>query len=96
MLESWGPREKIFALKHPIDVRLIMNTIHIKGKIEFKCPAQINAWLKSCLELMLVEKIKVTPTKEKQQIWNRSPPQSHHVLVSLIMIIPASDPRLYI
>lgn len=34
--------------------------------------------------------------KGKQQIWNRSSTQSHHTLVSLIMIIPASDPRLYI
>lgn len=41
-----------------------------------------------------MEKIKITPMKEKQQIWNRSPTQSHHG--NLIMIIPASDPRLYI
>lgn len=48
---------------------------------------------------MPVEKIKRTAMKEKQLIWNGSCTQSHYVLVSLIMILPASDPslqRLYI
>lgn len=71
---SLGVQEKkFFVLAHPIDVWLLMNTTHTKGKIEFRCPAQITAWLKSCLEVMPVEKIKITPMKEKQQIWNRSP-----------------------
>lgn len=71
---SLGVQEKkLFMLTHPIDVRLLMNAIHTKGKIESKCPAQITAWLKSCLEVMPVEKIKITPMKKKQQIGNRSP-----------------------
>lgn len=86
----------MFVLTHPGDVRLLMNAMHTKGKIEFKCPAQITAWLQSCLEVMPVEQIKKNPMKEKQQVWNRSPTQSHHALVNLFMIIPASDPRLYI
>lgn len=58
LLDSWGPREKNVVLTHPVDVRLLMNTMHTKGKIEFKCPAQITAWLKSCLEVITVENIK--------------------------------------
>lgn len=94
MLETWGASETVFAFKHHTGTRLLMNSKHIKGKVEFKCPAQITTWLKNCLEVMPVEKIKRTALKEKQLIWNGSHTQSHYVLVSLIMILPASDPSL--
>lgn len=74
---SLGVQEKKFFANTSCWCQAVNESMHIKGKIEFKCPA----WLKSCLEVMAVEKIKITPMKEKQQIWNRSPTQSHHVLV---------------